>query len=391
MTEKVSNMKSEKSFAAVGISLVVLALTIGFGVYYFKNIYFPKFLKDELKLNYKTVDLSLLSKTVTIEEPLYIHTNPEVDDKYRAKQMLVEVSSVGFISKKVDIRKITLTDLELVSVDKDGNVVGTKLELPLNNLTTSLENVFLDTQVDKKELYIQGQVLDQTLSSIVGQYLKDRLNTEIGKVEVALSSLKKWQSIEENSKGMWSVNIDKVVTNCTLFGQNYNIEVYNLTNRFSQMKKPIEFTLKSDLVGIEAAGKLNVPVLQLESWIETKDFNYKLVPGFERYVEFGKFIVKQNNIIESNSARIFGVCIITDLKLNPDTVVEDVFKKMNLETKNTQLNTYRMKKLKNIVSRVDSLRVQYSYDKETGIMIIETDLKPTINMINTQLKEEEAE
>ena len=173
-------MKSEKSFAAVGISLVVLALTIGFGVYYFKNIYFPKFLKDELKLNYKTVDLSLLSKTVTIEEPLYIHTNPEVDDKYRAKQMLVEVSSVGFISKKVDIRKITLTDLELVSVDKDGNVVGTKLELPLNNLTTSLENVFLDTQVDKKELYIQGQVLDQTLSSIVGQYLKDRLNTEIG-------------------------------------------------------------------------------------------------------------------------------------------------------------------------------------------------------------------
>ena len=50
-----------------------------------------------------------------------------------------------------------------------------------------------------------------------------------------------------------------------------------------------------------------------------------------------------------------------------------------------------MKKLKNIVSRVDSLRVQYSYDKETGIMIIETDLKPTINMINTQLKEEEAE
>ena len=384
-------MKSEKSFAAVGISLVVLALTIGFGVYYFKNIYFPKFLKDELKLNYKTVDLSLLSKTVTIEEPLYIHTNPEVDDKYRAKQMLVEVSSVGFISKKVDIRKITLTDLELVSVDKDGNVVGTKLELPLNNLTTSLENVFLDTQVDKKELYIQGQVLDQTLSSIVGQYLKDRLNTEIGKVEVALSSLKKWQSIEENSKGMWSVNIDKVVTNCTLFGQNYNIEVYNLTNRFSQMKKPIEFTLKSDLVGIEAAGKLNVPVLQLESWIETKDFNYKLVPGFERYVEFGKFIVKQNNIIESNSARIFGVCIITDLKLNPDTVVEDVFKKMNLETKNTQLNTYRMKKLKNIVSRVDSLRVQYSYDKETGIMIIETDLKPTINMINTQLKEEEAE
>ncbi len=384
-------MKSEKSFAAVGISLVVLALTIGFGVYYFKNIYFPKFLKDELKLNYKTVDLSLLSKTVTIEEPLYIHTNPEVDDKYRAKQMLVEVSSVGFISKKVDIRKITLTDLELVSVDKDGNVVGTKLELPLNNLTTSLENVFLDTQVDKKELYIQGQVLDQTLSSIVGQYLKDRLNTEIGKVEVALSSLKKWQSIEENSKGMWSVNVDKVVTNCTLFGQNYNIEVYNLTNRFSQMKKPIEFTLKSDLVGIEAAGKLNVPVLQLESWIETKDFNYKLVPGFERYVEFGKFIVKQNNIIESNSARIFGVCIITDLKLNPDTVVEDVFKKMNLETKNTQLNTYRMKKLKNIVSRVDSLRVQYSYDKETGIMIIETDLKPTINMINTQLKEEEAE
>lgn len=384
-------MKSEKSFAAVGISLVVLALTIGFGVYYFKNIYFPKFLKDELKLNYKTVDLSLLSKTVTIEEPLYIHTNPEVDDKYRAKQMLVEVSSVGFISKKIDIRKITLTDLELVSVDKDGNVVGTKLELPLNNLTTSLENVFLDTQVDKKELYIQGQVLDQTLSSIVGQYLKDRLNTEIGKVEVALSSLKKWQSIEENSKGMWSVNIDKVVTNCTLFGQNYNIEVYNLTNRFSQMKKPIEFTLKSDLVGIEAAGKLNVPVLQLESWIETKDFNYKLVPGFERYVEFGKFIVKQNNIIESNSARIFGVCIITDLKLNPDTVVEDVFKKMNLETKNTQLNTYRMKKLKNIVSRVDSLRVQYSYDKETGIMIIETDLKPTINMINTQLKEEEAE
>lgn len=391
MTEKVSNMKSEKSFAAVGISLVVLALTIGFGVYYFKNIYFSKFLKDELKLNYKTVDLSLLSKTVTIEEPLYIHTNPEVDDKYRAKQMLVEVSSVGFISKKVDIRKITLTDLELVSVDKDGNVVGTKLELPLNNLTTSLENVFLDTQVDKKELYIQGQVLDQTLSSIVGQYLKDRLNTEIGKVEVALSSLKKWQSIEENSKGMWSVNVDKVVTNCTLFGQNYNIEVYNLTNRFSQMKKPIEFTLKSDLVGIEAAGKLNVPVLQLESWIETKDFNYKLVPGFERYVEFGKFIVKQNNIIESNSARIFGVCIITDLKLNPDTVVEDVFKKMNLETKNTQLNTYRMKKLKNIVSRVDSLRVQYSYDKETGIMIIETDLKPTINMINTQLKEEEAE
>ncbi len=391
MTEKVSNMKSEKSFAAVGISLVVLALTIGFGVYYFKNIYFPKFLKEELKLNYKTVDLSLLSKTVTIEEPLYIHTNPEVDDKYRAKQMLVEVSSVGFISKKVDIRKITLTDLELVSVDKDGNVVGTKLELPLNNLTTSLENVFLDTQVDKKELYIQGQVLDQTLSSIVGQYLKDRLNTEIGKVEVALSSLKKWQSIEENSKGMWSVNVDKVVTNCTLFGQNYNIEVYNLTNRFSQMKKPIEFTLKSDLVGIEAAGKLNVPVLQLESWIETKDFNYKLVPGFERYVEFGKFIVKQNNIIESNSARIFGVCIITDLKLNPDTVVEDVFKKMNLETKNTQLNTYRMKKLKNIVSRVDSLRVQYSYDKETGIMIIETDLKPTINMINTQLKEEEAE
>ncbi len=384
-------MKSEKSFAAVGISLVVLALTIGFGVYYFKNIYFPKFLKDELKLNYKTVDLSLLSKTVTIEEPLYIHTNPEVDDKYRAKQMLVEVSSVGFISKKVDIRKITLTDLELVSVDKDGNVVGTKLELPLNNLTTSLENVFLDTQVDKKELYIQGQVLDQTLSSIVGQYLKDRLNTEIGKVEVALSSLKKWQSIEENSKEMWSVNVDKVVTNCTLFGQNYNIEVYNLTNRFSQMKKPIEFTLKSDLVGIEAAGKLNVPVLQLESWIETKDFNYKLVPGFERYVEFGKFIVKQNNIIESNSARIFGVCIITDLKLNPDTVVEDVFKKMNLETKNTQLNTYRMKKLKNIVSRVDSLRVQYSYDKETGIMIIETDLKPTINMINTQLKEEEAE
>ncbi|MBP6063814.1 MAG: hypothetical protein KA493_07280 [Fusobacteriaceae bacterium] len=384
-------MKSEKSFAAVGISLVVLALTIGFGVYYFKNIYFPKFLKEELKLNYKTVDLSLLSKTVTIEEPLYIHTNPEVDDKYRAKQMLVEVSSVGFISKKVDIRKITLTDLELVSVDKDGNVVGTKLELPLNNLTTSLENVFLDTQVDKKELYIQGQVLDQTLSSIVGQYLKDRLNTEIGKVEVALSSLKKWQSIEENSKGMWSVNVDKVVTNCTLFGQNYNIEVYNLTNRFSQMKKPIEFTLKSDLVGIEAAGKLNVPVLQLESWIETKDFNYKLVPGFERYVEFGKFIVKQNNIIESNSARIFGVCIITDLKLNPDTVVEDVFKKMNLETKNTQLNTYRMKKLKNIVSRVDSLRVQYSYDKETGIMIIETDLKPTINMINTQLKEEEAE
>ncbi len=391
MTEKVSNMKSEKSFAAVGISLVVLALTIGFGVYYFKNIYFPKFLKEELKLNYKTVDLSLLSKTVTIEEPLYIHTNPETDDKYRAKEMVVEVSSVGFISKKVDIRKITLTDLELVSVDKDGNVVGTKLELPLNNLTTSLENVFLDTQVDKKELYIQGQVLDQTLSSIVGQYLKDRLNTEIGKVEVALSSLKKWQSIEENSKGMWSVNIDKVVTNCTLFGQNYNIEVYNLTNRFSQMKKPIEFTLKSDLVGIEAAGKLNVPVLQLESWIETKDFNYKLVPGFERYVEFGKFIVKQNNIIESNSARIFGVCIITDLKLNPDTVVEDVFKKMNLETKNTQLNTYRMKKLKNIVSRVDSLRVQYSYDKETGIMIIETDLKPTINMINTQLKEEEAE
>ena len=391
MTEKVSNMKSEKSFAAVGISLVVLALTIGFGVYYFKNIYFPKFLKEELKLNYKTVDLSLLSKTVTIEEPLYIHTNPETDDKYRAKEMVVEVSSVGFISKKVDIRKITLTDLELVSVDKDGNVVGTKLELPLNNLTTSLENVFLDTQVDKKELYIQGQVLDQTLSSIVGQYLKDRLNTEIGKVEVALSSLKKWQPIEENSKGMWSVNIDKVVTNCTLFGQNYNIEVYNLTNRFSQMKKPIEFTLKSDLVGIEAAGKLNVPVLQLESWIETKDFNYKLVPGFERYVEFGKFIVKQNNIIESNSARIFGVCIITDLKLNPDTVVEDVFKKMNLETKNTQLNTYRMKKLKNIVSRVDSLRVQYSYDKETGIMIIETDLKPTINMINTQLKEEEAE
>lgn len=384
-------MKSEKSFAAVGISLVVLALTIGFGVYYFKNVYFPKFLKEELRLNYKTVDLSLLSKTVTIEEPLYIHTNPEVDDKYRAKQMLVEVSSVGFISKKVDIRKITLTDLELVSVDKDGNVVGTKLELPLNNLTTSLENVFLDTQVDKKELYIQGQVLDQTLSSIVGQYLKDRLNTEIGKVEVALSSLKKWQSIEENSKEMWSVNVDKVVTNCALFGQNYNIEVYNLTNRFSQMKKPIEFTLKSDLVGIEAAGKLNVPVLQLESWIETKDFNYKLVPGFERYVEFGKFIVKQNNIIESNSARIFGVCIITDLKLNPDTVVEDVFKKMNLETKNTQLNTYRMKKLKNIVSRVDSLRVQYSYDKETGIMIIETDLKPTINMINTQLKEEEAE
>lgn len=384
-------MENKKSLSAVGISLVVLALTIGFGVYYFKNVYFPKFLKEELKLNYKTVDLSLLAKTVTIEEPLYIHTNQEITDKYRAKQMIVEVSSVGFISKKVDILKITLTDLELVSVDKDGNVVGTKLELPLNNLATSLENVFLDTQVDKKELYTQGQVLDQTLSSVVGEYLKDRLNTEIGKVETALSTLKKWQSIEENAKNMWSVNIDKVMTNYTLLGQNYNIEVYNLTNRFSQMKKPIEFTLKNDLVGIESSGKLFIPVLKLESGIETKDFNYKLVPGFERYVEAGKFIVKQNNIIEENSARIFGVCIITDLKLNPDTVVEDVFKKMNLETKNTQLNTYRMKKLKNIVSRVDSLRVQYSYAKETGIMIIETDLKSTINAINAQLKEEEAE
>lgn len=377
-------METKKSLSAVGISAIVLALVLGFGVFYFKEIYFPKFLKEDLKLSYKTMDLSLLTKTLTLNDVSYTYKTSDSKHENHAEKLVVIADSIGFITKEVNIEKVDITKLETIITDHAGNIVEPKFDLPIQDLTKGLSSLFLGVKVNEKNAYIDGQLLDQAISSNVASSIKSKLENEAKKIQDILIGLKEWESTEAAAKQKWTVNVASLTTTHTINNKEYSIAFENLTNKLSQMTKTINIIIKDKENNVDVYSTLFIPNLKLETKIESKAFDYKIIPNLEKYISSGKFEIIQNSTFENNILKIKGKSTGTEVKFNVETIINDIFKGKDLVK-----NANKIEKLRDIISKTESIKIDYSYDQELGFILIETDLKSQIKeILDKELVEE---
>lgn len=369
-------METKKSLSAVGISAIILALILGFGVFYFKEIYFPKFLKEDLKLSYKTMDLSLLTKTVTLDDVSYKYKTSDAMHENHAEKLVVIVDSIGFISKKFNIEKIDITKLEVKIADNNGEIIQPRFDLPIEDLTKGLSSLFLGVKVNEKNAYIDGQLLDQAISSNVANSIKSKLENEAKKLQNILISLKEWESTEEAAKQIWTINIGTLTATHTINDKEYRIELENLTNKLSQMTKTINIIIEDKENSIDVYSTLFIPNLKLETKIESKNFDYKIIPNLEKYISSGNFEIIQNSTFEKNILKIKGKSTGTEVKFNVETIINDIFKGKDLKE-----NANKIERLRDIISKTESIQIEYNYDQELGFVLIETDLKSQIKEI----------
>lgn len=369
-------METKKSLSAVGISAIVLVLVLGFGVFYFKEIYFPKFLKEDLKLSYKTMDLSLLTKTLTLNDVSYAYKTSDAKHENHAEKLVVIADNIGFITKEVNIEKVDITKLETKITDHEGNVVEPKFDLPIEDLTKGLSSLFLGVKVNEKNAYIDGQLLDQAISSNVANSIKSKLENEAKKIQDILIGLKEWESTEAAAKQKWTVNVASLTTTHTINSKEYAIEFENLTNKLSQMTKTINIIIKDKENSVDVYSTLFIPNLKLETKIESKAFDYKIIPNLEKYISSGKFEIIQNSTFENNILKIKGKSTGTEVKFDVEAIINDIFRGKDLVK-----NANKIEKLRDIISKTESIKIDYSYDQELGFILIETDLKSQIKEI----------
>ena len=331
-----------------------------------KELYLNKIEKNHL--NVKEV-LEKNLKTKKIEEEIELDKIKESiknikesdEKKLKISDVIDEISSIGKSSKKI-VKNLNINDLtkpEGKVEELDGVVRGflDKNKLVLFDLDGYI-NMYLNLIYEQK---------------IYNLSLKYRDILE----EIRLRKIEDSKVADEDK---WELFFDSISVSSNVYGINFNGEVKNFSTRLSKDKNNTEFKLfgeKGDTIG-EFKGFINFDKEITETNLNIPEANLQDL-GNEN-LESGEAMLTQFLTTNRNYLAINGSINLKNMKLNTEKIVET----MKIEDDITK------ELLVSILEELNRGSVSYSYDTETRVLAIKTDIMEVLDSIingeNSSLK-----
>lgn len=383
------------------ITIFLLLLTALSVLYYKKDQYFEKFLKESLKLEFTDSSVSFLTRSVTLKNVMYRVENKKDIDIYSADSVTVNFKEVNMGSKlaHIDVADIdgfnfkkelkeAVKATSAVQTTADTKKVATEPKKkkkekwydPFKDIYKQLEST-VKGDFDPISI-VDSDYLDNVINEKVSPVIANTLNknsVEINEFFHKLQNDKKLSS-ENFSKGKgndyWIVKIDKLNITSNVYGIPLSGTVNNLVAPLGEIDStvPIKFDFVTSDKMNKIFGEMNVEKANFQ--IDAPNFDYKLIPQLENYVKSGKFRLEQKSDYAADVLTIKGSIKVTDAVLDTDAVVADILKDREIPIADPRAGV-----LKLMFAQLKEVNIHYTYSSKEGRVIIKTDLQEQLKKI----------
>lgn len=400
-------MSKLKTTILTVLLLLLTALTV---LYYKKDQYFEKFLRDSLKLEFTDSSVSFLTRSVTLKNVMYRVENKKDTDIYSADSVTVNFEEVNMGSK---LAHIDVADIEGFNFKKEPKV---EVKSTSSSTTPSVsaastdssdtKKVIAEPKKKKKEKWyapfkdifkelegavkgefdpvsiIDSDYLDEIINEKFSPVIAETLNKNSVEINDFFHKIQKDKKLSSENfstgKGndYWIVKIDRLNITSNVYGIPLSGTVNNLVAPLGEIDSavPIKFDFATSDKINKIFGEMNTEKGSFQ--VDAPNFDYKLIPQLKNYVKSGKFRLEQKSDYAADVLTIKGSIKVTDAVLNTDAVVADILKDREIPIADPRAGV-----LKLMFAQLKEVNIHYTYSSKDGTVIIKTDLQGQLKKI----------
>lgn len=393
--------------------LLLVSLTV---LYYKKDQYFEKFLRESLKLEFTDSSVSFLTRSVTLKNVMYRVENKKDTDIYSADSVTVNFEEVNMGSKLAHIDVADIEGFNFKKEPKDGMKSNSTLPALSTAGTSSVSAASIDSSDTKKvtaepkkkkkekwyapfkdifkelEGAVKGEFdpvsivdsdyLDEIINEKFSPVVAETLNKNSVEINDFFHKIQKDKKLSSENfstgKGndYWIVKIDRLNITSNVYGIPLSGTVNNLVAPLGEIDSavPIKFDFATSDKTNKIFGEMNTEKGNFQ--VDAPNFDYKLIPQLKNYVKSGKFRLEQKSDYAADILTIKGSIKVTDAVLNTDAVVADILKDREIPIADPRAGV-----LKLMFAQLKEVNIHYTYSSKDGTVIIKTDLQEQLKKI----------
>lgn len=394
--------KVKKKIVLLAITAILIGLVAGF--YYIKNYYIKEFLRENLGVEFSKVYAVPLTKTIVIKDLSYRDTNNKKGETVKIETLKVTLDSVQVRDKILNLREISVDNLKIID-HKGVNIIspngasnglvtgknsqdGIKKEENENrSIKQDVIDYIKDGGVTEKKaltervieivrLLIDENMVQRQFDKIASDIVKKEIAPYSNEGKKALEIINNRIKDERKNSDFWTINVEKAELKTEIFGTNLRGTVGNLTNRLSSSEKPVILNITDDKKTLNLGGEVILETMTGNLKIDINKFDYSNITGIRNFVNRGDIKIIENSNLNKGNFVLNGIVNLTSLELNTSNIVREIINTQNL--RNTDV---RVRIIEFVLSKVDSLEVEYTYNSQKNELNLRTNIVKEMNRI----------